>query len=206
MTPDHEEYKQGSTQWGFNEEGIAYQLSHHAVRKPDEHNPEGHPGIWCFYLMLHEQMFPADVWQDEIRTTHDKSGFGNAGKGLERLNGWYGGITLAEAGWLYDRREKRWIETAKVGCDYAHSWDHDAGYPHTLNWVKRDAKATAIEFANNYPNRYRRCAYSGIWGPLDDFYTARNGALVSLSKEADIMKGATKTSWPSQWARAGDEG
>lgn len=181
MKPDYETLLKGGTTWRAKHNGIYLSLAFHGYSEGTNYS---HPGIWCYYLHLTEQMFyPEDwkkLWLPETMTewgpSHESWNFPDCD--------FHGGVTFYEKGRMWDKHLGRQVGTIKVGCDYAHLWDRDEGYPHTYEWVLRDAKHSAEVFMKMFPNRRTCCDYSGIWGEPDEFYTAANGTMVHKSHEA----------------------
>lgn len=180
MTPTYEELLEGSTQWRKTHMGVAYLLSHHGHTPADwarEYSPEGHPGIWCYYLLIPEQMFP-HRWQDFACST-DENGWEHAGPAWQ--SDWFDTeITWSSNEPCWDRKTKRVWGGVKVGCDYNHSWHRDMGYPDTYASVNRDAQFTVEKFLTANPDRRLRCEYTGGWGKPEEFYTSVNGRQVLI--------------------------
>jgi hypothetical protein len=79
-------------------------------------------------------------------------------------------------------------ELVKIGCDYNHSWDYEAGFPHGLNEVVDNAKHSIDMLIAMFPRRRVRCAYSGQWDDHEKFYTARNGERVHCTNETHLRE------------------
>jgi len=182
MTPDYKTLLRGATTWRAEHRQIAITLSHHGYRDGSEYaGAEPHPGTWCYYLHLTEQMFRTDdwakLWLPEVVTdwgvSHDYDSLPDFD--------FHGGCTFYEQGSAWNRQNKRKIGTIKVGCDYAHLWDHEGGYWQDYEAVLRDAKHSVDLLCNAFPNRLTRCRYSHLWGEPSEFYTAINGATVHRS-------------------------
>jgi hypothetical protein len=182
-TPTYKELLEGSTLWRKTHKGVSYLLSHHGYRK-NEDNPydewSNHPGTWCYYLLIPEQMFP-HRW-DEFKCSRSESGFERAGLAWD--SDWFDTeITFAESKPEYCRKTERVWDGVKVGCDYGHSWHRDMGFPDTYSSVNRDAIITVEKFLNANPDHFIRSRWSGLWGKPEEFYTAINGVLVHKDDE-----------------------
>ena len=189
MTPTYEEFLKGMTQWSFRYQGVNVVLSHHGHRSGDEY--EGcrpHPGTWCYYLIIPEQMFP-DRWEDFACIRNDR-GFEVQGPAWD--HGWFDTeITWSSSEPYFDRKLKRQFDAAKVGCDYNHYCHDLAGYIDTYASVKADAEHTVRKFIDANPDRKVQSEYSNTWGKPSEFYTAVNGRLVH---ERDVI-GPDMTGW-----------
>lgn len=180
MTPDYKRLLKGVTTWRENYRGVAISLSHHGYMDGTEYpGAQAQPGTWCYYLHLMEEMFrPEDwseMWVDEVSRDW---GISYAYENFPDVD-FHGGITFYERnndGW--DKAKKQRIGRIKVGCDYAHLWNSEMGYPDTYESVLMDAKRTVDELLELFPDRRTRCEYSGVWGEADEFYKAANGRTV----------------------------
>jgi hypothetical protein len=182
-TPTYEEFLLGSTVWRGEREGVSYTLNHHGYRRGDEYKfSEYHPGIWTYYLLIPEQMFP-HRWAD-FACKRDERGWQEHGPAFTHEM-FDSEITWSSSEPYWCRKTERMWDAAKVGCDYNHLWHHERGYPDTYQSVKRDAEKTVDAFLAANPDRRFRCGYSGIWGEGDEFYTAVNGSLVHRTCEID---------------------
>lgn len=193
MTPTLEEYNQGATTWRHDYKGVAILLSHHGYMKPDHtrgYFAEGHPGTWCYYLLIPEKMFP-HRW-DDFKAIRDEHGYESPGPAWE--HDWFDTeITFSQSQPQWCRKTNRMWDGIKIGCDYNHSWHRDQGYQDTLGSVKRDAERTVEAFIKANPDRNFYCEYSHLWGVAGDFYTAKNGRRVHNShREKQI---ADDTGW-----------
>lgn len=187
MTPTYQELLRGSTTWRGDHEGVTYILNHHGHRTGDEYEgAEYHPGTWCHYLLIPEQMYP-HRWSD-FEVTRKANGWESFGPAFEH-DMFDTEITWQSSEPYWDRKTERMWDAAKVGCDYAHLWHRERGYPDTFDSVTADAKRTVEKFLSANPDRLFRCDYSGKWDAPDQFYTAINGRRVHLSKESEIDAG-----------------
>lgn len=176
MTPTLDVLLKGATTWKDSHDGVDFILSHHAHRTGTEYEgAEPHLGVWCYYLIIPEQMYP-HRW-DDFACTRGPSGYENPGQAFDH-DLFDSEITWSSSEPYYCRKAKRMFDAAKVGCDYAHLWHRERGYPDTYDSVKQDAILTVKKFLVANPDRHFRSGYSGVWAPLDEFYTAINGALV----------------------------
>jgi hypothetical protein len=184
----YEELLQGSTTWNFKEGGIPYSLNYHGYREfnPMEHTYpfEGHTGTWCYYLHVNKLMYP-ESWS-QFANFRGEYGL-NVGSAWNHSD-FYGGITWNSDENFWDRQSERVIEAVKIGCDYNHSWDHDAGFVNGLRSVKSDAINTCKQLLEAFPLERIRCGYSGAWVKPEDSYVAINGRTVSRLAEIPDTK------------------
>lgn len=179
-TPTYEEVLKGSTQWRGEHMGVSFLLSHHGHRTGAEYaGAEFHPGTWCYYLLIPEQMYP-HRWPD-FAVTRKENGWAEFGPAFDH-DMFDTEITWQSSEPYWDRKTERMWDAAKVGCDYAHSWHRDCGYPDTYASVEADAKRTVQKFLSANPDRHFRCDYSGVWDEAAVFYTAVNGRRVHQSQ------------------------
>jgi hypothetical protein len=183
MTPTYDQMLLGATTWKFRHLGIPVAMTHHGHRTGDEYDgASSHPGIWCYYLIISEQMFPYR-WQDFACIRND-SGFELPGPAWD--HDWFDTeITWSSSEPYFDRKKGRLFDASKVGCDYAHLYHAERWYPDTYDSVKRDAELTARKFIDANPDRRVQSDWSGKWGTPDQFYTAINGRLVHVDDEID---------------------
>ena len=179
-TPTLEELLQGGTTWRKDHEGISFELSHHGHRTGREYaSADPHPGTWCYYLIIPEQMYP-HRWQD-FACFRSEYGYESHGPAFEH-DMFDSEITWSSSQPYWDRKTERQWDASKVGCDYGHLWHMERGYPDTFQSVEADARRTVEAFLKANPDRRLRCEYSGVWGEVGDFYTARNGRRVHTSQ------------------------
>lgn len=184
MTPTYEELLKGATTWRGSHLGVSYQLSHHGHRTGDEYkDARPNPGTWCYYLLIPEQMIP-HRWADFAVARKDGSDYAEPGPGWNEVE-FDSGITWSSNEPYWDRKTAREWGLSKVGCDYAHIWHEERGYPDSYNSVEFDAKRTVESFVKAVPDRLRRSDYSGVWAAPSEFYIARNGSLVHNSDQVD---------------------
>ena len=181
MTPTYKELLKGATTWRLKHMDVDIILSHHGYRDGSEYEgAEPHPGTWCFYLIIPEEMYP-HRWPD-FACVRKGSGFETHGPAWD--DDWfYSGITWSSSEPYWSRKENRLFDAAKVGCDYSHLWDMEQGYPQTFEWVKQDAERAVEQFLEAHPDRRLRSSWSHKWGAPDEFYRARNGGLVHKEDE-----------------------
>lgn len=181
MTPSYEEMLKGVTTWKGSHEGVSFVLSHHGYRDGTEYEgAERNPGTWCYYLLIPEQMYP-HRWPDFACIRSD-SGYETHGPAFDH-DFFDSEITWSSSEPYFCRRAMRMFDQSKVGCDYAHLWHMECGYPDTYESVKRDAIMTVDKFLKAHPDRHIRSDYSGVWANADEFYTAINGRSVHRSDE-----------------------
>ena len=182
-TPTYAELLKGATTWKESHRGISFLLSHHGYRDGTEYpGAKAAPGTWCYYLLIPEQMLP-HRWQDFACTRNDR-GFEEPGPAWNAVE-FDSEVTWSSSEPYFDRKLKRVFDAAKVGCDYAHLWHMERGYPDTYRSVRLDAIATVESFIKTAPDRLLCSGYSGRWDRADRFYAAVNGALVHDDDEID---------------------
>lgn len=183
MTPTLEELLEGGTNWRKDHMGVSYLLSHHGYSAGGKYPYDDYrPGTWCYYLIVPEQMYP-HRWSD-FACVRDEGGWQKHGPAFEHEM-FDSEITWSSSEPYWDRKTGRQWDASKVGCDYAHLWHAERGYPDTYQSVQRDAQRTIEVFLRAHPDRRLRCGYSGQWGEEGEFYTAVNGSLIHKSCEID---------------------
>lgn len=186
MKPTYSELLSGATRWIFRDLEIPYELAFHGYSE-DARFPSA--GTWCYYLLLAEQQFLPEDWaklcfEPEIRNwgqTYPYHQFPDID--------FHGGVTFYEIKEVWDKQLAKKMRVVKVGCDYNHLWDSERGYPDTLENVKLDAQRSVRELLDLFPNRNKRCEYSGRWDAASEFYTAKNGRTVHNSFAATFEDG-----------------
>lgn len=174
MKPTLEDYERAAAEWREAHDGVQILIRHHGANGS---LCDGH-GIWAYYLMIPEQMYP-DKW-DQFKCEEKDSGFVEHGPAFDRVD-FHGGITYAANKPYHCRKSGRFWNLSKVGCDYAHAFDQDGGYWQGFGDVLHDARNSAAELVRAFPDRNFRCRYTGIWAPQAETYTANNGARVHES-------------------------
>lgn len=181
MIPSHADFLECAAKWRGEHHGIAYELSWHGR---SDYSPQG---TWCYYLYLTEQQFSPEDWKRLRLAQEHKQFFGgeswhrhydyDAFPDLEAHGGWtYGEMTV------FLGKDGKEYEQVKVGCDYAHLWDREMGFPECRATVQSDAKRSIDLLVEMFPNRRERCGYCGKYDEADQFYTAINGARVHRSQ------------------------
>lgn len=184
MTPDYETLLKGCTRWRGRHLDVAIEISHHGYRA----SPFAHPGTWCYYLFLEEPMFSPEHWA-ELASRSESDYLGevhNYDAEIYHQIEFNGGPTFGEITKAYNRRSKTCHEVVKVGCDYAHLWDNERGYPDTYASVLFDAKVSVRKLLELCPPVRIRCAYSGVWCAPAETYIAKNGHRVSASATVPV--------------------
>jgi len=144
---------------GTSPEGLAYEIAHWGVG----HMCDG-KGMWNYYVTIPEQQLrPEDwakVWLPVEHMMDRSSGLRqpvyNEYDSILSAGEFHGGITFYEKGQTPDS-DHRWI---KVGCDYGHVWDRDAGYGYSVGYVQQDALRSCAKLAEVL-NPLVRCTYTG---------------------------------------------
>ena len=178
MKPTYEEALNGTIQWRSEYKDIGILLSFHGYREGREYHSEG---IWTYYLLLDERMFQPEDWKKMWFKTKNYDHYHR----FPDVD-FHCGITFYEQGVTYDRKTYKKIKTLKVGCDYAHYWDLERGYPDHYDSVLFDAKHSVSVLLNHFPDVKWKCAYSGIWDVQENFYVAKNGKTIHNSMKDSI--------------------
>src|SRR6185437_1078757 len=143
-------------------------------------------GIWCWYILLVEEQFYPDDWAALRLERQDSDSLGSWRRHWSYENfpdaEPHGGWTFGEQ-YIYLGRDGKEYERVKVGCDYAHSWDRDEGYWQGKSDIERDVKRSIETLLKMYPRRRVQCAYTGMWGEPDEFYTSANGPVLKSKEE-----------------------
>lgn len=187
--PTLEDFLKSAAKWRGEHNGIGYELSWHGM---SDYSPEG---TWCYYLHLSSEQFYADDWAKLRLPQEDKEFAGSfrrhfAYENFPELDA-HGGWTFGEMSTHLGRDGKEY-EQAKIGCDYAHLWDRESGFWQGREAVERDAKHSIDLLCEMFPRRRQRCGYSGRYDDPENFYTARNGAIVHNSRRAEF----SESNWP----------
>lgn len=180
MKPTYDDLLSSAAQWRGEHNGIAYLLSWHGR---SDYSPEG---TWCYYLLPNSQQFYPEDWAKLRLNREDKQYFGEGSwhrhydyDSFPDLDA-HGGWTFGEMQ-TYLGKDGQEYEQVKVGCDYAHLWDRECGFAHGKSAIEHDAKKSIDLLCEMFPRRRQRCGYSGLFGDPEEFYTARNGAIVHKS-------------------------
>lgn len=183
MKPSYEQFLKGVTRWSEQHEGVTIELSFHPYQ------PEHHMmGTWCYYLLLPEQMFQPKDFKRLVcsQKTYDW------GKSYDYYKfpdlDFHCGITFYEITKVWDKHQNKYMRVIKVGCDYNHLWDNEAGYTDDYDSVLFDAKYSVRKLLDMFPNMNKRCFYCGIWDSPENFYVAKNGALVHNSQKDKLIE------------------
>lgn len=168
MKPTYELLLKGACTWREKHKGVEIILSFHSCT---EYNKSG---TWCYYLLIPKDMYP-HRWDDFKCKRVD--GYERNGIAFDHVD-FHGGITFSKNQKYYDPFRKEYKYSVKVGCDYAHLWDEEQGYPDDYASVLYDAKNSAEQFLNINSDYLFKSGYSHRWGEREDFYEAVNGCLV----------------------------
>lgn len=180
MKPTMADFEKSAARWNGEHQGIRYELSWHGM---SDYSPQG---TWCWYIYVTSEQFSAEDWA-KLRLEHEDKQlspestfcrFYNYDRfpDLEAHGGW----TFGEMD-SYCGRDGSEQERVKVGCDYNHLWDRESGYWQGRDAIEQDAKHSIDLLCKMFPSRRLCCRYSGRYDDADQFYTARNGALVHKS-------------------------
>lgn len=200
MKPTTEDFLASSARWNGEHHGIRYELNWHGL---SEYNPHG---TWCYYIIITSEQFGAEDWaklrlvKEDKQTSHGSFWRHYSYEDFPDLEP-HGEWTFGEMK-TYLGRDGVEHELVKVGCDYAHLWDRESGYWQGRNEVESHAKHSVDLLVKMFPNRRLRCHWSGKYDTADQFYTAKNGALVHKS-QADKIDDSMKPYWlPADQAAA----
>lgn len=174
MKPTYEEMLQGCTSWSKTHKGVRYEVKFHGYVSPESDAlfGEGHKRIWCYYIYVPEQMY-IHRWS-EFRCGQ---GYGEHGSAFDKV--WFdSSITCASNEPVFHEKVGVRYDVSKVGCDYNHLWNMEAGYPDTYESVCMDAIHTVESLLKEFPDYNLRCKWSGAWGPKEEFYESVGGWMV----------------------------
>lgn len=189
-TPTYAEMLTGHTEWVRSHKGVSYLVSHHGHRTGEEYaGAEAHPGTWCWYLLIPQQMYP-HRWDDFAVKVVEAPGnefvpaffYHTEPEAFSDLP-FRGGITWSSNETQFDRKTGTSWAMSKIGCDYNHLWDEEAYFPDTFQSVCRDAERCIDAFIERHPDRHIRSDWSGRWDSPDRFYTAVNGRRAHVEDE-----------------------
>ena len=113
---------------------------------------DGH-GMWNFYIIIPRKQLP-NGFNELCALTDD---YYNSP--LARLP-WHGEITFCKV--------EKGADAIKAGCDYGHHFDSAAGYPYSLELVKRETFACCEALTKLYPQILARCGWDGTYHPRDE--------------------------------------
>ncbi len=191
MKATYEELLSGNTQWTVRKDGASVLISYHGYRESSDEFLN-HPGIWCYYLMIPQQMY-SHRWYD-FRPILSQYGYDF------NSNGFSHDIFDSEITWASLERyihHGTEYELTKVGCDYNHLYHSERGFVDTFESVKRDALLTLDKFIKQNPDYKVRSYWSGKWDNQDKFYLAQNGTMIHVDddvpKEYDYYKPQEKS-------------
>lgn len=181
MTPTYEEMLKGATEWGQTYRDVRIVLKHHGFARGDEYQgARPHPGIWCYYLIVSEEMYP-HRWQD-FAVREGEYGYDEPGPAWDNVQ-FDSEITFSCSIPYKKRSTGERIDQVKVGCDYGHLWHEERGYPDTYQSVLSDARRTVDSLLEQHPDCRFKSEYSHRWGSEEDFYIAVNGKRVHKDDE-----------------------
>ena len=146
-------------------------------------------GMWNYYLTLVPEMFVdgkdfEKFWLPVNRT--DERGrvfYDYYVSPLADLN-WHGEITYYEKHQDPDNK-KRFV---KMGCDYGHFFDQEAGYPYSKDSVWFDGCRSVDALHKLFPNLKMRCGYNGKYYSSDQGEVNKYGNWWSFEGTADNEK------------------
>lgn len=123
--------------WRGQHEGLHFKITLWGV---GGYNPHG---TWCYYVYFSERYILNfdELWLPPklIKTTPESHGFVSYDYNdlsLAHVD-WHGGVTYYEK-----HGELKGFRCVELGCDYAHLYDHERGFPYHLDEVVYDCKKT----------------------------------------------------------------
>lgn len=167
--------------WKGEHRGVNYEICHWGKSKDGSGICEGH-GMWNYYITINQDQLSPDefkrVWLRVKRWYERSSGrkmlchdYYNS---ILENGDFHGGITHYSKHICPDEKY-RWI---KVGCDYGHLWDMEAGYPYDIQSVQRDAKRTIDNLCMVFKFKVH-CFYMGTYHYPEEMIELENGRLIS---------------------------
>lgn len=178
--------------WNGTHEGVSYEIQFWGKTDSEYAINEGN-GMWNYYILINENMLseedfakvwlPVSRWMD--RSSGRKTPIYDTYESILESGDFHGGIThyskhqCPDTGFRY----------IKVGCDYGHLWDMEAGYPYTLESVEQDALAT-VRALTKVLRFKRHCFYIGTWQYPEEMITLENGNLISIAGNEARLKNA----------------
>lgn len=193
MHPSLADYQSGCTTWRFTHIGTQYKVTHHSI---SEFNTQG---TWCFYVYFNSKMFQRqEDWAlFDVQPVIKEYMAGKFWRHIpyESLPefSWHGGATFAEIHQHVDKFTGEYYNVLEVGCDYAHLFDRERGYPYNLDIVKVNAMRVIEELHAQFPQN-NACGYSGKIDHPSAFYKAKNGVMVHNSM-IDNLKESNWNNW-----------
>lgn len=174
--------------WTQMYRGISIEIQHWgAPEKPEYYEEEGlrgtpkgmceGKGCWNYYLYLPEDAFSPEQFSAMWLAPEE---YEFAGKKRTRYHyecypfselDFPGGATFYQKHGGFDGLPR----SVQIGCDYAHSWDRDRGYPYDQKWLWMDAKRSVDLLHGLYPDMKRRSAYDGNYYLQSDLVEYRPG-------------------------------
>ena len=167
--------------WNGTHKGIAYEIVHWGVGKGRNGINEGQ-GMWNYYVLINQEQLSAEefekVWLPVDRYIDRSDGRKqpcyNEYQSVLNHGDFHGGITHYSKH-QYPDEGYRWI---KVGCDYGHLWDMEAGYHYSGTSLEWDAKHTINKLSEIL--RFKlRCPWNGTYSYPEEMVKDENGQLYS---------------------------
>jgi hypothetical protein len=153
-------------------------------------NSEGSFPCWNYYLYLpieqipeeyHKYFFLKGEYRKLSPDGQDHLMYDYSGASYISDLDWHGGLTLYEK--QQDGENK--IIGVKLGCDYAHHFDEQAGYPYTIEYVLMETEQTIDKLHELIPNLRVSCRWNGkYYDKRECEELPQGGYLANENKEA----------------------
>ena len=183
--PSIEEFLKSTARWREKHKQVWYEVAFWGYGSINDGR-----GMWNYYIFADEQMFAPEDFVRLVMPTKSYEMAGSTHRGYDESSlpdfKMHGGSTAYEIITYWDRGKSREFRTIKIGCDYGHLWDREAGYDYSLSYVKHEATESVDALLKMFPNRNERCEYAGTWDVPSKFYTAKNGCRVHIDSKIEL--------------------
>lgn len=166
--------------WNGDHRNVRYEICFWGAASMNDGN-----GIWNFYVILPEPMFPDNKFEEHIWLKAPEPD--EKGRVFYSYYVWpfdslkfHCGITYYHKSSGIDGETR----VVKVGCDYAHAWDQDAQYDR--RFVEHETKKCIDSLHDLFPGLRVRCAWSGMWHPSEESVINKNGDPVWREKVNNV--------------------
>lgn len=148
----------------------------------------GENPCWNYYIFLPIDQIPPEVHKFFVlkgkyeKLSPDGNEYLNYDySGTSHLSDldWHGGITFYEKS--LDGEGK--LIGIKLGCDYAHYFDEQAGYDYNLDYVFMETRQTIEKLHKLIPNLKVRCRWDGRFYDKSEVEELPNGGYVALKNK-----------------------
>lgn len=144
--------------WNFSYKGINCEIQHWGVGSMCE----GH-GMWNSYIIINKNQLPKDFKKLLVKSFTNKMFSKRKFFRYDDLGQYFdfhGGITYYSK--IRDEFDGS-VFAIKVGCDYGHLWDEEAGYPYNETTIEKDLQKSVDVFIKHFPKYL-------VWNPKDGSY------------------------------------